>query len=154
MFENDATINSYSEYREILHRNERAIKLQIDKNQIREQIDKFQKSHPQKAIFDVTHLTDSFPSEMDLLIQKIIKHEMDNTEMYIICELAKAYLEGARPTYPKPHLTCKDCRHRDPEDRKCYCGCLERADCYFPVSNDYYCKYAERREEVEELDEE
>lgn len=128
--------------------------LQFDKNQIRAQIDKFQKIHPQNKIFDVTQLTVSGPSEIDMLIQKVIEHEMNNTEMYIICEMAKAYLEGAAPTYPKPHLTCKDCRHRDPEDRKCDCGRLERAECFFPVSDDYYCKYAEPREEVEELDEE
>jgi len=128
--------------------------LQFDKNQIREQIDKYQKAHPQKVIFDVTQLNVSGPSEIGMLIQSVITQEMKNSEMYIICELAKAYLEGAVPTYPKPHLTCKDCRHRDPEDRKCDCGGLERAGCDFSVSDDYYCKYAEPREEVDELDEE
>ena len=130
--------------------------LQFDKNQIREQIDKFQKAHPQNKIFDVTQLNISGPSEMDMLFQSLIKQEMNNTEMYIICEMAKAYLEGAVPTYPKPHLTCKDCRHRDPENHECHCRMLERIGCQFTVADDYYCKYAQHksREEVEELDEE
>ena len=39
---------------------------------------------------------------------------------------------------------CKSCRHRDPEDKKCDCGELERQGCPFPVSDDYYCKYYEK----------
>ena len=41
-------------------------------------------------------------------------------------------------------VRCKDCRHRDPEDRKCDCGQLERAGCVFPVNDDYFCAYGER----------
>lgn len=39
---------------------------------------------------------------------------------------------------------CKTCRHRDPEDKKCDCGALERAGCPFPVSDDYFCKFYEK----------
>ena len=39
---------------------------------------------------------------------------------------------------------CKSCRHRDPEDKKCDCGALERQGCPFPVSDDYFCKYYEK----------
>lgn len=42
-------------------------------------------------------------------------------------------------------VRCKDCRHRDPEDHKCDCGQLERAGCVFPVDDDYFCAYGERR---------
>ena len=42
-------------------------------------------------------------------------------------------------------VRCKDCDHRDPEDKKCYCGELERAGCIFPVADDYYCAYGEVR---------
>lgn len=41
---------------------------------------------------------------------------------------------------------CKTCKHRDPEDKKCDCGELERAGCPFPVSDDYYCKYYEKED--------
>lgn len=46
-----------------------------------------------------------------------------------------------------PVVRCKDCKHRDPEDRKCDSGALERAGCVFPVEDDYFCAWGERREE-------
>ena len=42
------------------------------------------------------------------------------------------------------HGKCKSCRHRDPEDKKCDCGGLERQGCPFPVSDDYFCKFYEK----------
>lgn len=42
-------------------------------------------------------------------------------------------------------VRCRDCRHRDPEDRKCDCGQIERQGCPFPVDDDYFCKYGERK---------
>lgn len=47
----------------------------------------------------------------------------------------------------RPVVLCKDCSHRDPEDHKCDCGQLERAGCVFPVDDDYFCAYGEKREE-------
>ena len=44
-----------------------------------------------------------------------------------------------------PVVRCKDCRHRDPEDHKCDCGAMERQGCPFPVDDDYFCKYGERK---------
>lgn len=41
-------------------------------------------------------------------------------------------------------VRCKDCRHRDPEDRKCDSGEMERQGCVFPVDDDYFCAYGER----------
>ena len=43
-----------------------------------------------------------------------------------------------------PVVRCKDCRHRDPEDRKCDSGEMERQGCVFPVDDDYFCAYGER----------
>lgn len=48
--------------------------------------------------------------------------------------------------------SCKTCKHRDPEDKKCDCGGLERQGCLFPVSDDYYCKYYERGENMDIVD--
>lgn len=42
-------------------------------------------------------------------------------------------------------VRCKDCRHRDPEDHKCDCGGMARQGCPFPVDDDYFCKYGERK---------
>lgn len=44
-------------------------------------------------------------------------------------------------------VPCKECKHRDPEDKKCDCGMFERQGCIFPVADDYFCKYGERRSE-------
>ena len=44
----------------------------------------------------------------------------------------------------RPQGECKTCIHRDPEDKKCDCGALERAGCPFPVSDDYFCKFYEK----------
>lgn len=44
-------------------------------------------------------------------------------------------------------VRCKDCKHRDPEDHKCDSGALERAGCIFPVQDDYFCAWGERRED-------
>lgn len=44
-------------------------------------------------------------------------------------------------------VKCGECKHRDPEDKKCDCGMFERQGCIFPVADDYFCKYGERRSE-------
>lgn len=49
-----------------------------------------------------------------------------------------------KPYEERPQGECKSCRHRDPEDKKCDCGALERQGCPFPVGDDYYCKYYEK----------
>ena len=41
---------------------------------------------------------------------------------------------------------CKNCTYRDPEDKKCSCGALERAGCIFPVADDYYCACGEEED--------
>lgn len=46
-----------------------------------------------------------------------------------------------------PVVRCRECVHRDPEDKKCDSGELERAGCIFPVDDDYFCKWGKRREE-------
>lgn len=47
----------------------------------------------------------------------------------------------------RPVVLRKDCRHRDPEDGKCDAGAVERAWCAFPVGDNYFCSYGEKREE-------
>lgn len=41
-------------------------------------------------------------------------------------------------------VRCSECRCRDPEDKKCDSGALERAGCVFPVDDDYFCAYGKR----------
>lgn len=43
-------------------------------------------------------------------------------------------------------VRCKDCIHRDPEDKKCDCGMFERQGNIFPVKDDYFCAYGESKQ--------
>lgn len=57
-------------------------------------------------------------------------------------------IDHAKPAADvRPVVLCKNCRYRDPEDKKCDCGQLERAGCVFPVDDDYFCADGEKREE-------
>lgn len=38
---------------------------------------------------------------------------------------------------------CKDCKHRDPEDERCDCGCWHTQ---FTTNDNDFCSYGERRE--------
>lgn len=38
---------------------------------------------------------------------------------------------------------CKDCKHRDPEDKRCDCGCWHTP---FTSNDNDFCSYGERRE--------
>jgi len=66
---------------------------------------------------------------------------IDNAQTIIWCSETS---EGYPLMDLRPKGECKTCRHRDPEDKKCDCGELERAGCTFPVSDKYYCKYYEK----------
>lgn len=43
-------------------------------------------------------------------------------------------------------VRCEECKYRDPENKRCDCGALERQGCPFPVNDWYFCLYGERRE--------
>ena len=64
---------------------------------------------------------------------------------YVIdCSNNDEIVYAVEKTY-RPLVLCKECKHRDPEDKKCDSGMLERQGCIFPVDDDYFCKYGERR---------
>ena len=67
-----------------------------------------------------------------------------NLEKQSFIEGFKGGCEHGKKCYERPQGECRTCRHRDPEDKKCDCGGLERQGCPFPVSDDYYCKYYEK----------
>lgn len=75
----------------------------FNEDQIRRAIDNFQKSHPPFAFFDnidVSHIKDEeslniIKDKVDVLCKKAEKDH----EMYVIMEMAKAYLNGAKPVY-------------------------------------------------------
>jgi hypothetical protein len=86
----------------------------FDKDQIKKAIDKFQKEHPQMVWHDVTQIKDekyidTISSQIEIIARKL----QEDTDMYIVCEMAKMYLEGARPVYPvKPTGEWIETKHR------------------------------------------
>ena len=42
----------------------------------------------------------------------------------------------------EPVVHCKDCKHRDPEDKRCDCGCWHNP---FPTNDNDFCNYGERK---------
>ena len=42
----------------------------------------------------------------------------------------------------EPVVHCKDCKHRDPEDERCDCGCWHTP---FTTDDNDFCRYGERR---------
>lgn len=42
-----------------------------------------------------------------------------------------------------PVVRCRECKHRDPEDKKCDCGCWHIP---FTTKDDDFCSYGERKE--------
>ena len=44
-----------------------------------------------------------------------------------------------------PVVRCGECKHRDPEDKKCDCGGLEHTH-MFPVADDWFCADGERKD--------
>ena len=47
-------------------------------------------------------------------------------------------------------VRCKDCIHRDPEDKKCDCSFQAKGG-IFPMDDDDFCSYGERRKENGEI---
>lgn len=48
-----------------------------------------------------------------------------------------------------PVVRCKECKHRDPEDKRCDCGCWHNP---FTTNDNDFCSYGERRTDANEPD--
>ena len=48
-----------------------------------------------------------------------------------------------------PVVRCGECTHRDPEDKKCDCGCWHIP---FAVKDEDFCSYGERKNDANEPD--
>ena len=76
----------------------------ISEEEIRKAIERVQKEHPcpfYNEVYDPTKI-DSFNSIsiLNKEIDRVAKKFQDDGEIYIICEMAKLYLQGARPEVP------------------------------------------------------
>ena len=67
----------------------------------------------------------------------------DGSEWYMTSKQIYAVLEALPSADAVEVVRCKDCKHRDPEDKKCDCGMWHFP--YITDDNDY-CSYGERRE--------
>ncbi len=70
--------------------------------------------------------------------------EWDTYRGYIAPHLARRMIEELPSAQPEI-IRCKDCKHWDPEDKKCDCG--HDIIWQLPRHADWYCADAERKEE-------
>lgn len=72
-----------------------------------------------------------------------------------LCELARNHIDRTVDCndimrFPFANVVevvrCKDCIHRDPEDKKCDCSFQARGG-IFPMDDNDFCSYGERRKE-------
>lgn len=72
----------------------------VSRKQILDAIDKFQIEHPVSFPFDAVSFRDK--QSVDIIedtVKKIMLKVEEDNEYYIICKMAKLYLEGVKPTY-------------------------------------------------------
>ena len=52
------------------------------------------------------------------------------------------YIDSEPAADVAPVVHCKDCKHRDPEDKRCDCGCWHNP---FTTNDNDFCNYGERK---------
>lgn len=97
----------------------------IDKNEIRKAIDRLQAEHPCGIAYDPTAFVSmEAVNTIKECVDKIARRMMEDTEINIICEFAKLYLEGVRPTIiPKQEWI--PCSERLPEKMDMYLATVD-----------------------------
>lgn len=74
------------------------------RKEITEAIDRYQEKHPLPYSIDVTTLPTKDDADIiSATIERIVAQVNKDTEMYIICEMAKAYMAGIVPRYERKH---------------------------------------------------
>ena len=62
---------------------------------------------------------------------------------YLGLQYARSIVETAETTDVVEVVRCKDCIHRDPEDKKCD-GSFQAKGGIFPMDDDDFCSYGEK----------
>ena len=71
----------------------------IDENEIRKAIDRLQLEHPVHFAFDATRIVEpSLAKTVQDDIDRVAKMMAKDATIHIICEMAKLYLDGVKPT--------------------------------------------------------
>jgi len=92
----------------------------INKDEIRKAIDRLQAEHPVQFPFDVTKLdNDTDFTGIQRAIDVLARKCQDDAEINIICEMAKLYLDGVKPTVERPHGEWRE----DSDDYDVRCSC-------------------------------
>lgn len=85
----------------------------FNEEQIRQAIENFQRSHPAAFAYDISHIdSEESLEEMKNIIDNYIKKAEQDSEMHIIFEMAKQYLNGARPSYDKSKFVHVKLKHQ------------------------------------------
>lgn len=116
----------------------------IDRDALLAAYDDQHEGEPGKArkLIDADELIEKFNRQADML--EALTDKADDFRLF--CKLADA-VEDAPTIDAVKVVRCKDCKHRDPEDKKCDCGNLHHAGTIFPVPDNYFCADGERRTE-------
>lgn len=73
--------------------------------------------------------------------------EAKGADMTVARTIVKGVLDNAPAVDAVNVVRCKDCKHRDPEDKKCDCGAVTVQGLYFPRPDTWYCADGERRDD-------
>lgn len=87
--------------------------------------------------------TDTLHRDNDYLRRGDVKRLLEN----VVClhEELPAQIDLIPAADVVPVVRCGECKHRDPEDKKCDCGGLEHAH-MFSVADDWFCADGERKD--------
>lgn len=78
---------------------------------------------------------------MRLIDADSLMKKFDPNDVKLLDTIAVRYRIATEETVQPQVIRCKDCRHRDPEDKKCDCGCWHLP---FITKDDDFCSYGER----------
>lgn len=85
----------------------------------------------------MARLIDAESPQNRIYVSDLVIEEMKKIPTVDIDRLASSQLERMAVVH------CKDCKHRDPEDERCDCGCWHTP---FTTNDNDFCSYGERRE--------
>ena len=87
---------------------------------------------------------------IDALTYQNIEKNFDSVcdgEIYRTKRAAQRVIANVPAVDAVPVVRCKDCKHRDPEDKKCDYGGMEVQGLFFPRPDNWFCADGERRDE-------
>ena len=116
---------------------------------IKQTIENFQRTHPAAFAYDISHFdskenVDSITHFINDLCEKAQK----DTEMHIIMEMAKQYMNGARPSYGEPKKGVWLYNYRNKRYRTCS-ACGYTFSCQKIQHNARYCQMCGARMETD-----